>query len=92
MTEKPAEEAPKIEFPCPYTIRVMGRTTPDFKEFVIEVMERHGEVLFDEKIQVRESRNSTFVSVAITITATGSDQLTAIHEEFKASGRVQMVL
>lgn len=91
MTDTP-EDPPKIEFPCPYPIKVMGRTTPDFKEFVIEVMEKHGEVLVDETIQLRESRNGTFVSVTITITATGPDQLTAIHEELKASGRVQMVL
>ena len=86
------EDAPKIEFPCAYPIKVMGRSSPDFREFVVEVMSRHARLVVDEVIQVRESRNGKFVSVTVTITATGVPQLEAIHEEFKQSGRVQMVL
>lgn len=89
MTE---QDPPKIEFPCSYPIKVMGDAAPDFKDFVVEVMAKHAGTISETDVSIRESRNGTFSSVTVTITATGVDQLTLIHEEFKLSSRVKMVL
>jgi len=89
MTE---QQPPKIEFPCDYPIKVVGNAAHDFKDFVVEVMERHSASLITEKISVRASGNGKFVSVTVIIQATGIEQLQRIHEELKASGRVHMVL
>jgi putative lipoic acid-binding regulatory protein len=83
-------EAPKIEFPCPYPIKVVGDAADDFEAFVVEVMSRHGTI--EEAVEVVPSRNGRFASVRITLIATGEAQLRAIHTELKASGRVHMVL
>jgi hypothetical protein len=89
MTE---QDPPKIEFPCSYPIKVMGDAAPDFKDFVVAVLSRHAGDIAEDDISIRESRKGTFVSVTVTITATGTEQLTSIHEEFKLSSRVKMVL
>lgn len=89
MTE---QDPPKIEFPCSYPIKVMGDAAPDFKDFVIEVMSKHAGEVAQSDVSIRESRNGSFLSVTVTITATGVDQLTRIHEELKLSSRVKMVL
>ena len=34
-------EAPKIEFPCDYPIKVMGRSSDVFESVILEVFERH---------------------------------------------------
>lgn len=83
---------PKIEFPCDYPIKVVGNAAPDFKEFVIEVVQIHAPGLDIETVTINESRNGRFVSVRMSITATGESQLQSLFEELKASGRVHMVL
>lgn len=89
MTE---QQPPKIEFPCDYPIKVVGVATDDFQDFVVEVMTRHSEQVFTERISARTSGNGNFLAVTITIQATSIEQLQRIHEELKASGRVHMVL
>ncbi|MBU2875971.1 HP0495 family protein [Marinobacter salexigens] len=85
-------EAPKIEFPCDYGIKVIGDAAPDFKEFVVTVVERHAPGIKDEDVSVKDSREGRFCSVRLNIMATGEPQLKALFEELKASGRVHMVL
>ena len=86
------QEPPKIEFPCAYPIKVMGDATPDFRSFVVEVMQRHADNVDETLVTERMSSKGTFISVTVTITATGVPQLEAIHAELRASGRVKMVL
>ncbi|MDB2384647.1 DUF493 domain-containing protein, partial [Endozoicomonas sp.] len=84
-------DAPKITFPCDYPIKVMGAAAPDFKDFVVRVVKKHAPD-FSGKADVKASRTGKFLSVHVVIMATGVEQLKALHEELKASGRVQMVL
>jgi len=92
VTDLEQQEAPKIEFPCEYPIKVVGRAAPDYKQFVIDVVKKHADDLDPEKVEINPSRNGNFYSVRFTIIATGVDQLEAIFEELKASGRVTMVI
>ncbi|TRX74282.1 DUF493 domain-containing protein [Pseudomonas mangiferae] len=90
MTET---DAPKIEFPCPrYPIKVIGDAGEDFSDLVIEVLRRHAPDLDADTLVVRDSRNGRFLSVQLLITATGIEQLQAIHSDLRATGRVHMVL
>lgn len=86
------EKAPKIEFPCDYAIKVIGDSGPDFKEFVLAVVERHAPKPDANAVTVNNSRNGRFSSVRLTMVATGEPQLQALFNELKASGRVHMVL
>lgn len=85
------QEAPKIEFPCDYPIRIIGTATADFEDFVKQVVKNHAPD-FDGKTQEKKSRTGKFTSIMVTIQATGEPQLKALHEELKASGRVHMVI
>ncbi|ARU58147.1 MAG: DUF493 domain-containing protein [Pseudomonadales bacterium] len=85
-------EAPKIEFPCDYPIKIIGDAAPDFKDFVVRVLTKHAPDLDHGKITMNSSRNGKFLSVRVTIVATGKPQLEALFEDLKSSGRVHMVL
>ncbi len=85
-------EAPKIEFPCAYPIKVMGDAKPDFRDLVVKVMSEFCGPIEPQDISVKLSRTGKWSSVSVTITATGERQLQAIFEALKATGRVQMVL
>jgi hypothetical protein len=86
-------EAPKIEFPCEnYPIKVVGHNQNDFRGFVIETVQIHAPDLDIAKVTVNESRTGKYLSVRLQITVTGEDQLIRLHNDLKASGRVQTVL
>jgi putative lipoic acid-binding regulatory protein len=85
-------EPPKLEYPCDYPIKVMGYNEHDFTHAVIEVIRRHDPGFNPASVALRASRNEKFLSVTVTITATGPEQIAALFADLKATGRVQMVL
>jgi len=85
-------EPPRIEFPCAYPIKVLGRNADDFQAVVLEIFERHAAGFSEEMIAVRLSSAGRFCALTIVIEATGPQQLEALHRDLMASGRVQMVL
>lgn len=92
MSDKPASP-PKIEFPCAnYPVKVIGDAGEGFNEMVIEVIRRHAPEVDAGALQQRDSRTGRYLSVQVLITATGNEQLQAIHLDLKATGRVHMVL
>lgn len=86
------EEPPKIEFPCDYPVKVLGRNVTEFRSLVLEIFERHAPGFDQQTITVRDSRKGNFLSMTVTITATGPEQLEALHQDLRATGIVQMVL
>ncbi len=85
-------EPPKIEFPCDYPVKVLGRSVPEFEATIVEVIERHSPGFPRDSIRLRPSREGTFVSLSVQITATGKPQLEALHQDLLATGLVQMVI
>ncbi|WP_079204637.1 MULTISPECIES: DUF493 domain-containing protein [Pseudomonas] len=86
-------QAPKIEFPCArYPIKVIGDAGEGFTELVVEVIQRHAPDFDSTSLVVRDSRNGRFLTVQVLITATGVEQLQALHLDLRATGRVHMVL
>lgn len=86
------QEAPKIEFPCDYPLKVVGRADEDFRQVVLDVIEVHAPGFDQTTVTLQDSSKGRFQSVRVTITATGEPQLKSIFEDLKATGRVQMVI
>lgn len=91
-SDKPGEEAPRIEFPCLYPIKIIGIAEGDFQADVVAVVERHTGSIDAELIEIRQSRKENYLSVTVTIAATGVEQLQNIFDDLKAVDRVKMVL
>ncbi|SDM71626.1 hypothetical protein SAMN05192555_1189 [Franzmannia pantelleriensis] len=84
--------APRVEFPCDYSLKIVGDAADDFHDTVVEVVETHAPGFDRKSVRVVDSRNGKFQSVRLTIIATGKPQLEALFAELKATGRVHMVL
>ena len=92
MSEQDATP-PKIEFPCErYPIKIIGEAGEGFTELMVEIIQRHAPDFDATSINIRDSKNGRFLSVQVLITATGIEQLESIHQDLRATGRVQMVL
>jgi len=88
----PDQEAPKIEFPCDYPIKIMGVAGSELHTIVREVMVKHAPGYDETRITIRDSTQGTYQAITVTITATGPDQLQAIFTDLKISAHVKMVL
>ncbi|MEE4144357.1 MAG: DUF493 domain-containing protein [Halieaceae bacterium] len=86
------QEPPRIEFPCDYPIKVLARSSEDLTEVILEVFERHSPGFDRTTVAARASSKGTFTAITIVITATGPDQLDALHQDLLGTGRVQMVI
>jgi putative lipoic acid-binding regulatory protein len=86
------QEAPKIEFPCDYPIKVMGEAQVELHEHVLQVMDTHAPGFDRSKITIRDSSKGRWQSITMVITATGKPQLEAIFADLKTSRLVKMVL
>ena len=90
MTE---QEPPKIEFPCPdYPIKVMGFAGGEFREYVLQVVERHAPGFDTAQMEVRDSKNGKYQSITLKITATGPEQLANLNTELRQNQLVKLVL
>ena len=83
---------PLIEFPCDYPIKVIGDAAEDFSAEILTVVHRHDPQLDPTQLEAVPSRNGRFVSLRLTIRATGEEQLRQLFAELKATGRVHMVV
>ncbi|MCB1697834.1 MAG: DUF493 domain-containing protein [Pseudomonadales bacterium] len=85
-------EPPRIEFPCDYPIKVLARSSEDLREVILTVFEQHAPGFDRTTVTARASNRGTFTALTVTITATGPDQLEALHQDLLGTGRVQMVI
>ncbi len=86
------EEPPKIEFPCDYPVKVLGRQVEHFEVTVFEVIKRHAPEFDPSTASLRESRKGRFAALSVVIVATGPEQLEALHQDLLDTGLVQMVI
>lgn len=89
MTE---QDPPKIEFPCDYPIKVLGRNVPEYEDSVTAVIEQHAPGFDRSRTTQRSSREGKFTAITFYVTATGVPQLEAVHADLMATGLVQMVI
>lgn len=87
------QEPPKIEFPCAnYPVKVVGVHSDDYLEVVYAIVRKHDPSCVRETVRMRESSKGGFLSCTLYITATGTQQLTRLHEELMTHPYVRMVI
>ena len=79
-----------LEFPCPFTYKVMGVARPELVDDVVEVVQRHAPG--DYTPDVKPSSKGNYHAVSITITATHIEQVEALYDELGKIDKVRMVL
>ncbi len=86
-------DSAKIDFPCTnYPVKVLGESADDYEKFVVQIMSKHVSDLNLKSMKSNQSGNGRFTSITFYITATGSDQLEALHKDLIQHKRIRMVL
>lgn len=79
-----------LEFPTPFTFKVMGVAEPELVEEVKTVIQRH--LPGEYSPVVRPSSKGNYHSISVTIIATHIEQIENLYRELGDLARVRMVL
>ena len=85
-------EGSALAFPCDFPIKVMGRKQPGFAQIVTEIMLKHAPDFDAASIEMRPSRQGSYLSVTCIVRATSREQLDTLYQELCDHPSVVMVL
>ncbi|MBI1423379.1 MAG: DUF493 family protein [Gammaproteobacteria bacterium] len=86
------ESSALLQFPCRFTLKVMGRSGDAFEFDVVQILRRHLPQLPEGAIRRRDSRQGNYASLTIVFDAQSREQLDALYRELTASEHVLMAL
>jgi uncharacterized protein len=86
-----ADSSP-LAFPCDFPIKVMGRKQPRFVQAVTGIVRKHAPDFDAATVEMRPSRQGTYLSVTCIVRATSREQLDALYQELCDHPDVVMVL
>jgi putative lipoic acid-binding regulatory protein len=81
-----------LKFPTAFPIKIMGRRADGFAQAIVEVVLRHAPDFDPAQLEMRASREGTYLSLTVTINATSREQLDALYRELTSHPMVVMVL
>jgi putative lipoic acid-binding regulatory protein len=87
-----ANEESLITYPTDFPIKVMGRKEGRFAHGVLTIVRKHAPDFDAATMELRPSRQGTYLSVTCTIRATSREQLDALYQELCDHPSVVMVL
>jgi len=82
----------QLAFPCDFPIKVMGRKERGFAQAVTDIVRKHVQDFDPGSVEMRPSRQGTYLSVTCVVRATSRDQLDALYRELCDHPSVVMVL
>ncbi len=85
-------EGSPLAFPCDFPIKVMGRKQPGFAQIVTEIVLKHAPDFNTASIEMRPSRQGSYLSVTCIVRATSREQLDTLYQELCDHPSVVMVL
>ncbi|OGT42213.1 MAG: hypothetical protein A3F13_02145 [Gammaproteobacteria bacterium RIFCSPHIGHO2_12_FULL_40_19] len=81
-----------IQFPCDFTLKIMGKSTGDFEKITVEIVKKYFPTLDTARIQKKFSKDNTYLSLSITVYAESKSQLDAAYQELSRTKEILMVL
>lgn len=81
-----------MEYPSPYSLRVIGYAVEDFENFVMNIFKMHSISVKESESSIRHSRAGKYVSLRVQFTLESRSQLEAIYTYLNNSERIVLVL
>jgi len=86
------EASPVLAFPTAFPIKILGRKESGFAQGVLGIVRTHAPDFEPATVEMRPSRQGTYLSLTVTINATSREQLDALYRELCDHPAVVMVL
>jgi putative lipoic acid-binding regulatory protein len=88
----PLEAVAELAFPTAFPIKILGRREQGFARGVLEVVRGHVPDFEPSTVEMRTSREGTYLSLTVTVNATSREQLDALYRDLCDHPGVVMVL
>ena len=86
------DEPPRLQFPCEYPIKVMGRAGPELRPRLDEVLVRHAGLDALHQVSERASAQAHYVGVTYVIQARSAEHIAALFNDLKELPDVLLVI
>ena len=81
-----------LEFPCQFPVKAMGKSGPALELAVLEIVRRYVPDITGDAIRIIASKNGTYTSITLTVTAQSKQQLDDIYQDLTACEHVLYAL
>ena len=81
-----------FSYPCDFPLKVFGIAQPEFAHTIAKLVQIHVPDFDEKAIEMRNSKNSKYISLTCTIHATSREQLDMVYCELTSHPMVKMVL
>lgn len=81
-----------LDFPCDYPVKVMGKSSPEFRARMLQVVALHAGPVDPERLSERPSRDGKYLSLTYLVRAESRDHLDRLYRELHATGLVLYAL
>ena len=82
----------EIVYPLDFPIKIMGRREPGFVRTVVDIVRKHAPDFDETSMEMRSSKQNTYLSITCMIVATSREQLDALYQELGDHPAVAMIL
>jgi putative lipoic acid-binding regulatory protein len=84
---RPSAETPLVEYPLPYTFKVMGLAGDDFAEHARRLVGRFTDIPAED-VTVRQSSGGKYHSVSVVVRLASEEERRAIYQALHEDARV----
>lgn len=81
-----------VEFPCDFLIKVMGETSDEFAQTMVDLIQIHEPNFDATKVDMRASSGGRFISLTCNVYVTSKPQLDNIYRALSQHPLVKYVL
>jgi putative lipoic acid-binding regulatory protein len=84
-----SDKPPLIEYPTPYTFKVMGKQEHGFKEYVRQLFHRAlGQEISQDSMSELPSKGARYLSVSVTVVLISEEQRARVYEALHKDRRI----
>ena len=91
-TASNGEDKPLMQFPCDFSIKVMGKSSADFESLVVAIVRQHFPDFTDAQLQKRFSQFTNYMSLTVTVHAQSQEQLDNLYRQLTSTPEILIVL
>lgn len=81
-----------IQFPCDFSVKIIGINAPGFDTRIFEIVKKHF-INYAESMAIKKtSKNGNYLAITVTVFAENKTMLDAFYQEISQHPEVKMVL
>lgn len=82
----------RIQFPCEFTIKIVGKAGSSFEKKVVETMQQHFPAFGRDNYKKRLSRDGNYLAFTVTVYVTSKAELDNLYQSLSQSPDILFVL